>query len=200
MAWRDAATPEVHVLVTLAQEAAQRHGSPLGSEDEVVWETFTRSLYSNSDRELDLACFAVLTIEAGCWVTRAAATLMEHAWATMNDAPVSVFGLQEWLSIFGLLGWVNATTGEERPDGTITLYRGAYDEQSPGMSWTSKLTVAREFPQDCKGHAVFETRALPDQMLARFNTSSEDEYVLDPRSLEVVLKERSAHHSCNPSA
>ncbi|WIE81309.1 hypothetical protein [Curtobacterium sp. MCSS17_016] len=119
---------------------------------------------------------------------------LEAAW-TMAEWPARTLSTDLWLTLFGTvldngeyLNHTTPATTAELPE-LITLYRGATDETSRGMSWTDNLEQAQWFATRLTnigypGARVYEIGALNTMVLARFHSRGEDEWVLDPTMFE----------------
>lgn len=148
-------------------------GSHSLSEDE-----FYRRYWGRPNHDRDMPDLILSMIEYAVFTSEAAVSLMRHAWMN-TEFPSQNADPERWVDNFTTAGWVS-DDDSPRPTEPIRLYRGAELEHAAGMSWTASVDTARWFANRwTKGGEVFWAIFQPDELLARFTTRNEDEYVVD---------------------
>ena len=116
--------------------------------------------------------------------------LIPDTWLYV-DWPERVIGADKWVRLFRAAGFLSIPYGLFRPDGAMTVFRGATAERRSGMSWTTDVGRADQFRQRHSWHAptaIYRTVAAPDAVLALLERRGEGppEVVVDPRMLAAV--------------
>ncbi|HEU5469087.1 MAG TPA: hypothetical protein VFV67_00425 [Actinophytocola sp.] len=114
--------------------------------------------------------------------------LIPDAWIRSgNDQPEQVIGTQHWVAMFRTAGFVSQPTSLIAPVDTVTVYRGAPEQRSRGMAWSTNINAAEQHRQRCEKFnetALLYTATIePRGVLALFRSHREDEVVLDPQFL-----------------
>ena len=116
--------------------------------------------------------------------------LIPDTWLYV-DWPERIIGAGNWVRLFRAAGFLSIPYGLPRPDGAITVFRGAAAERRAGMSWTTDIDRADQFRQRHSWHAptaVYRAVVTPDSVLALLERRGEGppEVVIDPRMLTAV--------------
>lgn len=114
--------------------------------------------------------------------------LIPDAWTRSgNDQPEQVIGTQDWVEMFRTAGFVSQPTSQIAPVGTLTIYRGAPEQRSRGMAWSTDVIKAEQHRQRCEKFnetALLYTATIePIGVLALFSSRGEEEVVVDPQFL-----------------
>lgn len=126
-------------------------------------------------------------------------TVILDAWSS-PEWPTRCVDPDIWRDWFTRTGFVvdnddNTSRPADRPDGPVTLYRGATDAAAAGWSWTSDLDVARKFARMLAHHFdrdlvlhpahVWVASVPPAALLGRIDHGrGEAEWIVDPDLLE----------------
>jgi hypothetical protein len=108
------------------------------------------------------------------------------AWA-LSDFPEECLRRDEWLKMFGAVGYIENDFHVTPPD-QITLWRCGVRET--GMWWTAKRSTAEwfqhRFVPDKPAGKLWRVTVGADRLLAHFDQHCqlEDEFVVDPAGLE----------------
>jgi hypothetical protein len=114
------------------------------------------------------------------------------AWSAA-EWPESELGREFWHMLF-------VAAAYPKPQGPLTLYRGASPSFVRRMAWTTDIDRARWFAQrflvaaGLRGRAVYQTTVLPEAVLAMIDTAcvdrgrNESEVVVDPAKLGKVTR------------
>lgn len=114
--------------------------------------------------------------------------LIPDAWIRSgNDQPEQVIGTQDWVSMFRTAGFVSQPTSLIAPVDTLTIYRGAPEQRSRGMAWSTDIITAEQHRQRCEKFnetaLLYTATVQPPAVLALFHSRGEEEVVLDPQFL-----------------
>ncbi|MGV0069425.1 hypothetical protein ACRU44_16990 [Mycobacterium colombiense] len=125
-----------------------------------------------------------------------------YAW-TGSDPPEEILPTDEWLKMFGAVGYIEDPYGDwPPPPAQITLWRGGV--RKTGMSWTADRERAvwfqhrpYEHVSDWKPGKLWTATVAADQLLAHFRVlrPGEDEYVVDPAGLDPIEVAQDAQDS-----
>jgi hypothetical protein len=120
--------------------------------------------------------------------------LIPDTWLYV-DWPERIIGAGNWVRLFRAAGFLSIPYGLPRPDGAITVFRGATAERRAGMSWTTDIDRADQFRQRHSWHAptaVYRAVVTPDAVLLLLERRGEGppEVVIDPRMLTAVEQVR----------
>ncbi|MFK4298172.1 hypothetical protein ABH924_003333 [Arthrobacter sp. GAS37] len=93
------------------------------------------------------------------------------------------------ISMFSCLGFRNNSKPAKPPSGTLTLYRGATEENRAGTAWTLNPAIAHHFAGTRQGNRrgqVWKVTVPSSRALAYL--SDEQEFILDLAGLEHLIK------------
>ncbi|MFJ1604172.1 hypothetical protein ACIOHS_12480 [Streptomyces sp. NPDC088253] len=94
---------------------------------------------------------------------------------------------EQWRAMFHTTGYTDDGHPWFRPRQPVELWRGATDEDRAGPYWTPNQVYAERIMRNRPGTPrLWYTLAPPHALLAHFNASTGDEYVVDPRGLTIT--------------
>lgn len=140
------------------------------------WEAF--SLVGNEDRHrLLLALWTAMTGEE-------LRSVIPFAWDSGPRVHRRDIKSRKWLAIFQKAGFV-APPGVKKPEGIITIFRGAPTATKGwGMSWSKSLRTANWFRDRWRSRGIpaetFVTTLPPAALLAFVNDRHEEEFIINP--------------------
>lgn len=145
------------------------------------------------DRDLPHAVYDVVTEE--CLTAEEEFAAVTTAWK-MPEYPEANLGRDRWLTLFRRLARTDQVVGD---DGVLhrsqvrvpsSLWRGAIPRRKMGMAWTGDRERAEWFVQRFESSTGFHLYRLDNvpvsAVLARFESRSEDEYVIDTDGLDPI--------------
>lgn len=118
---------------------------------------------------------------------------LEAAWVG-SEYPTFQLSKEEWVTMFGAFGYTVDGISQERPNESLTLYRGATPEHKFGMSWTDNRDIAARFASgDLLGRGagvIFTADVEPERLYAYFHEGRrESEFVIETDGLEITAVE-----------
>jgi hypothetical protein len=136
-----------------------------------------------------VSCAAQLDLfEREGWLSEdAAGWFVARAWDLCGH-PMQVLPRERWVALFRLAGYTHEFVPAPRPVEAVRLFRGSDEAGAEGMSWSSRLDVARWFAVQRAGGRVWSAVVEPWRLLAFMAGVSEDQTVVDTAGLvaEVV--------------
>ena len=148
--------------------------------------TFYSSLWSRPNHDRDLPNIVLRLADARCWRDDALREMLHTAWVS-TEFPESNGGTDRWLETFDAVGWLS-DDDSERPNTPVRLYRGAAESHRIGMAWTADPAraawFARRFSTAASPGHIYSREFQPRELLARFASRGEDEYIVWTADLE----------------
>lgn len=112
--------------------------------------------------------------------------LIPDAWIRSgNDQPEQVIGTQAWVAMFRAAGFVSQPASLIAPVDNLTIYRGAPEQRSRGMAWSTSIIIAEQHRQRSErfneNAFLYAATVQPPAVLALFHSRREEEVVVDPQ-------------------
>jgi hypothetical protein len=139
----------------------------------------------------DLPDVVYQVVLADCLTDEGAHDAVARGW-TMTEFPEANLGHEEWVELFDYIGGYVTDEGPDTNDGgEPVLYRGATEDRSAGMAWTTDRDRAQwfadRFSSSLDPAFVYEIRDVPARaILARFEGRGENEVVIETEGLTLA--------------
>jgi TniQ len=170
-----------HALPALLHALPDLAGRPRGQRRHTRQQTEDEKRRNQTRKR---ARFAAIRRDAAAGLSRRA---IERSG---NDQPEQVIGTQDWVAMFRAAGFVSQPTSLIAPVDTLTIYRGAPEQRSRGMAWSTDIITAERHRQRCEQFnetaLLYTATVQPSAVLALFHSRREEEVVLNPQSSSTI--------------
>lgn len=116
------------------------------------------------------------------------AVVVGDAW-NGPDYPEDELPQSVWMSLFEISGYTIDGSAAQRPNSSLTLFRGSPFGARRNWSWTSDLEVAQAFAAGRFGRAsgsLWTAKVAPWRLYCHNNDRDEHEYVVNTHGLRIA--------------